>query len=130
MIFKEINTFILSVVLFTVYQSITDDEIFYWEFLAYYHCRFQMESNFRDAKQSVGLNHSQVRDLDKFYFHFNVSLTTVNIAKIIHLKDINKLLYHNASLLNQFIETFGIKPKTLKSHHPVKELLYSGTKAA
>jgi hypothetical protein len=111
------------------------------EVLEYYHCRFQMEFNFRDAKQATGLNHCQARDLDKLDFHFNASLTTVNIMKIIHLKDKNKagkpfsiadykILYHNAFLLNRFIEAFGIKPKNIKSHHHVKELLYFGTKAA
>jgi hypothetical protein len=119
----------------------TDTKMNALEVLEYYHCRFQMEFNFRDAKQATGLNHCQARDLDKLDFHFNTSLTTVNIMKIIHLKDKNKagkpfsiadckLLYHNAFLLNRFIEAFGIKPKTLKSHHHVKELLYFGTKAA
>lgn len=119
----------------------TDTKMNPLEVLEYYHCRFQMEFNFRDAKQSTGLNHCQARDLDKLHFHFNASLTTVNVAKIIHLNDKNKvgkpfsiadykLLYHNAFLLNRFIEAFGIKPKALKSHHHVKELLYFGTKAA
>ena len=119
----------------------TDTQMNALDVLAYYHCRFQMEFNFRDAKQATGLNHSQARDLDKLYFHFNVSLTTVNIAKIIHLSNkMNeklpfsianyKLLYHNAFMLNRFIEAFGVKPKTLKSHHLVKELLYFGIKAA
>ena len=119
----------------------TDTKMNALEVLEYYHCRFQMEFNFRDAKQATGLNHCQARDLDKLYFHFNTSLTTINISKIMHLNDKNKegkpfsiadykLLYHNAFLLNRFIETFGIKPKTLKSHHHVKELLYFGTKAA
>ncbi len=119
----------------------TDTKMNALEVLLYYHCRFQMEFNFRDAKQTTGLNHCQARDLDKLDFHFNSSLTTVNIMKIIHLKDKNKagkpfsiadykLLYHNTFLLNRFIEAFGIKPKTLKSHHHVKELLYFGTKAA
>ncbi len=100
-----------------------------------------MEFNFRDAKQATGLNHSQARDLDKLDFHFNASLTTVNIAKIIHLQDENKtgkpfsiadykLLYHNAFILNRFIEAFGIKPKALKSQINFKELLYFGLKAA
>lgn len=111
------------------------------EVLEYYHCRFQMEFNFRDARQATGLDHSQARDLDKLNFHFNASLTAVNIAKVIQLQDKNnagkpfsiancKLLYHNAFMLNRFIEAFGIKPKTLKSHHHVKELLYFGLKTA
>jgi hypothetical protein len=119
----------------------TDTQMNALDVLAYYHCRFQMEFNFRDAKQATGLNHSQARDLDKLYFHFNASLTTVNIAKIIHLSNKKnagqpfsianyKLLYHNAFMLNRFIEAFGVKPKTLKSHHLVKELLYFGIKAA
>ena len=119
----------------------TDTKMNALEVLEYYHCRFQIEFNFRDAKQATGLNHCQARDLDKLYFHFNTSLTTINISKIMHLNDKNKegkpfsiadykVLYHNAFLLNRFIETFGIKPKTLKSHHHVKELLYFGTKAA
>jgi len=119
----------------------TDTKMNALEVLEYYHCRFQMEFNFRDAKQATGLNHCQARDLDKLDFHFNASLPTINIAKIMYLKDKNKagkpfsiadykLLYHNAFLLNRFIEAFGIKPKALKSHHHVKELLYFGTKAA
>lgn len=119
----------------------TDPKMNALEVLEYYHCRFQMEFNFRDAKQATGLNHCQARDLDKLNFHFNASLSTINIAKIMHLNDKNKagkpfsiadykLLYHNAFLLNRFIEAFGIKPKALKSHHHVKELLYFGTKAA
>jgi len=119
----------------------TDTKMNALEVLEYYHCRFQMEFNFRDAKQATGLNHCQARDVDKLDFHFNSLLTTVNIMKIIHLKDKNKsgkpfsiadykLLYHNAFLLNRFIEVFGIKPKAIKSHHHVKELLYFGIKAA
>ena len=111
------------------------------EVLEYYHCRFQMEFNFRDAKQATGLNHCQARDLEKLYFHFNTSLTTINIVKAIHLSDENnrnkpfsisdyKVLYHNAFLLNRFIRAFGIKPNAIKSHHHFKELMYFGIKAA
>lgn len=111
------------------------------EVLEYYHCRFQMEFNFRDAKQAAGLNQCQARDLDKLYFHFNASLTTINVVKAIHLSDENnrnkpfsisdyKVLYHNAFILNRFIKAFGIKPNAIKSHHHVKELLYFGIKTA
>ena len=43
----------------------TDTKMNALEVLGYYHCRFQMEFNFRDAKQATGLNHCQARDLDK-----------------------------------------------------------------
>jgi len=65
---------------------------------------------FRDAKQATGLNHCQARDLDKLHFHFNTSLTTINIMKIIHLKDKNK----------------AGKPFSIADY----KLLYFGTKAA
>jgi hypothetical protein len=58
----------------------TDTQMNAFDVLAY-HCRFQMEFNFRDAKQATRLNHSQARDLDKLYFHFNASLTTVKYCK-------------------------------------------------
>jgi len=80
---------------------------------------------FQRCQTGYRIESSQARDLDKLYFHFNASLTTVNIAKIIHLNQENKsqqpfsiadykLLYHNAFMLNRFIEAFGVKPKTLK----------------
>ena len=111
------------------------------EVLEYYHCRFQMEFNFRDAKQSTGLTHSQARDLNKLHFHFNTSLTTINIVKAMHLCDETmrakpfsmsdyKIEFHNAFMLNQLIATFGIQPNVVKNHHHVKELLYFGTRAS
>ena len=39
--------------------------------------------NFRDAKQYTGLTHCQAKDKEKLEFHFNASLTSVNIAKAI-----------------------------------------------
>ena len=46
-----------------------------------YKARFQIEFVFRDAKQFTGLTDSQVRDADRLNFHFNASLTALNIAK-------------------------------------------------
>ena len=53
------------------------------ELLEYYHCRFQMEFNFRDAKQSTGLTHSQARDLDKLYLYsFTTLLMTLYLLRM------------------------------------------------
>jgi hypothetical protein len=49
--------------------------------LTYYQLRFQIEFIFRDAKQFTGLCHSQARDEDKLDFHFNMSLSAINIAR-------------------------------------------------
>jgi hypothetical protein len=46
-----------------------------------YKVRFQIEFVFRDAKQFTGLSQCQARSENKLHFHFNTSLSTVNIAK-------------------------------------------------
>lgn len=47
----------------------------------YYTARFQIEFLFRDSKQYTGLSHCQARSEHKLYSHFNISLTTVSLAK-------------------------------------------------
>lgn len=47
----------------------------------YYQLRFQIEFIFRDGKQFMGLNDCQARDESKLDYHFNASLTAVNIAR-------------------------------------------------
>jgi len=46
-----------------------------------YKVRFQIEFVFRDAKQFTGLSQCQARSENKLHFHFNASLSAVNIAK-------------------------------------------------
>lgn len=106
-----------------------------------YHSRFQIEFQFRDAKQAAGLTHCQSRSINKLHSHFNFSLTAVNIAKIIHWENSgesqkpfsiadNKILLHNYLMIEQFIRKFGINPNSKKNHKLVKELLIYGTKVA
>ena len=47
-----------------------------------YKARFQIEFLFRDAKQFTGLSDCQARSEAKLDFHFNASLSAVNIAKL------------------------------------------------
>lgn len=54
------------------------------EILEYYRARFQIEFIFRDAKQHTGLDHCQARSPEKLHFHWNASLTSVNMAKAAH----------------------------------------------
>jgi hypothetical protein len=106
-----------------------------------YHTRFQMEFGFRDAKQFAGLEHSQARSGKKLDFHFNTALTTVNIAKVIQLKDETKrelpfsmrdtkVLFHNALLLQRFFSLFGNPPNSRKNQRYLQELLTFGAIAA
>jgi hypothetical protein len=47
----------------------------------YYRLRFQIEFLIRDAKQYCGLEQCQARSKNKLYFHFNMALSAVSIAK-------------------------------------------------
>jgi hypothetical protein len=62
----------------------------------YYQLRFQIEFIFRDAKQFMGLNDCQARDENKLDYHFNASLTAVNIAR----KAIQQNEIYNKSMNN------------------------------
>ena len=59
----------------------TDTELDARLITKYYQFRFQIEFIFRDAKQFMGLNDCQARDENKLDYHFNASLTAVNIAR-------------------------------------------------
>jgi hypothetical protein len=88
--------------------------------LLYYHSRYQIEFLYRDGKQHTGLNDSQARSENKLNFHFNASLTSINIAKAIHWLSIPKerrgafsmadikTMNHNILMLNRFFDVFGI----------------------
>jgi hypothetical protein len=110
--------------------------------LKYYRTRFQIEFTFRDAKQHTGLNHCQARNQNKLNTHFNMALTTINIAKInnwIHIdKDKReafsmadvKTIHHNELLLKKFFNVFGISPNLTKNKEKIDQLRYYGAKAA
>lgn len=112
------------------------------EIALYYQSRFQIEFLYRDGKQHTGLNDSQARSENKLNFQFNASLTSINIARIIHwlslpkeerktfsMSDI-KTMNHNTLLLQRFIDVFGISPYSIKNQNYVKELIFYGTMAA
>lgn len=60
----------------------TDTELEAETIYRYYKARFQIEFIFRDAKQFTGLHHCQARRQDSLDFHFNASLTALNLAKV------------------------------------------------
>ena len=120
----------------------TDVNLSYDKLLKYYQTRFQIEFLYRDGKQHTGLNDCEARSENKLDFHFNMSLTTINIAKITHwlttpkeerksfsMSDI-KTMYHNELLLNRFFLTFGINPNLAKNKAKALELLDYGKIAA
>lgn len=124
-----------------VYFS-TDTTLDVMDILNTYRTRFQIEFLYRDAKQHTALNTCQALSRNKLDFHFNMSLTAVNVAKIVHwfslpkgqreafsMRDI-KTMNHNALLLERFFEMFAINPNMLKNNQNIKELLLYGTKCA
>lgn len=95
----------------------TDIQMKAIDVLDFYRTRFQIEFCYRDSKQFTGLTDCQSRDLDKLHFHFNASLTSVNIAKVKALEKgavlsmaSVKVLCHNLFLMQRFISVLGIKP--------------------
>jgi IS4 transposase len=92
----------------------------------YYRLRFQIEFLIRDAKQYSGLEHGQARDKNKLHFHFNLSLTNVNIAKAQYhlskprqergafsLQDI-KRMHYNRLITDFILENLGADLKCKK----------------
>lgn len=95
----------------------TDTKMKAMEVLDYYRTRFQIEFCYRDSKQFTGLTNCQSRDLDKLHFHFNASLTSVNLAKVKALEKgiilsmaSVKVLCHNLFIMLRFISVLGIQP--------------------
>lgn len=120
----------------------TDTEMEALDILIFYQSRFQIEFLYRDGKQHTGLNDCQARSENKLDFHFNASLTAINIAKAAHWLNIPtehrksfsmtdiKTINHNALQLNLFFDKFGINPHLPKNINRARELLYYGTIAA
>lgn len=52
-----------------------------------YQCRFQQEFLFRDTKQEAGLEHCQAYGWQRIYFHVNMALSAVSLAKVAHHLD-------------------------------------------
>ena len=99
------------------------------DIIEFYRTRFQIEFCFRDSKQFTGLNHCQARDLKKLDFAFNVSLASVNVAKIIRKEEyptlsigLLKFYLSNIYMLKRFLARSGITPNRTLNAKLVKEL--------
>lgn len=105
----------------------------------YYKLRFQIEFLFRDAKQFTGLEDCQARDARKLEFHFNTSLTALNLAKfeawqrhsgkapfVFSAASVKRRLF-NQHLLERFILNLDLKPSEIKAHPNFSTLCYYGT---
>jgi hypothetical protein len=108
----------------------------------YYKLRFQIEFIFRDAKQFTGLEDCQARDAQKLAFHFNASLSALNLAKVEALQQHSgqapfvfsmasvKRRMLNQHLLDRFICNLDLDPSQIKSHPNYSSLCNYGIIAA
>ena len=60
------------------------------QILKYYKTRLQKGFNFRNAKKFIGLANCQARSKARLDFHFNASLSSVNIGKAIARGGVDK----------------------------------------
>ena len=114
--------------------------------LQYYKARFQIEFIFRDAKQFTGLCDAQTRQPQTLDFHFNASLTALNLAKyedqLSATQDnpkqplppfsmaSHKRVAFNDHLLERFISMLDLNPTLIKSHPNYQNLRSYGIIAA
>lgn len=108
----------------------------------YYQARFQQEFLIRDAKQFTGLNDCQARSTNKLDFHWNCSLTAVNVAKVEHWLNLPqeerkafsmatvKTLHHNQLLIDRFFDILPQGTELTKNDPKVRELYHFGALAA
>ncbi len=90
----------------------TDKDLSAKTIVRYYKARFQIEFIFRDAKQFTGLCDCQARDQKRLAFHFNASLTTLNLAKTEHLQaqsDTRPIPFSMASVKACYFNTYFLQ---------------------
>lgn len=108
----------------------------------YYQARFQQEFLIRDAKQFTGLTHSQARSVEKLEYHWNLSLTAINVAKVEHwlckpradrgpfsMSSV-KTLYHNRLLIEKIFDHLPKQGQLFKISPAIEQLYYFGAIAA
>lgn len=121
----------------------TDPEIDPDKIHLYYKSRFQIEFVFRDAKQFTGLCDCQSRQQARLDFHFNASLTALNLAKLEMQQsqaiDSSTVLpmslsiatyrrqVQNRYFLELIISMLDLDQTLIKSHSNYEKLLHHGS---
>jgi hypothetical protein len=120
----------------------TDTHLDPFKIYHFYKARFQIEFLFRDAKQFTGLCHCQATDQPKLHFHFNASLTALNLARAELINTQNsaqplvcsmasvKALYFNKHFLQRIFSILDFDPNCIKNQYQYFKLLHYGKIAA
>ena len=117
----------------------TDLDLSAYDIFCFYKARFQIEFIFRDAKQFTGLSDCQARSEYKLDFHFNASLTALNLAKfeaqrlhppnqpfVFSMASYKRLAF-NDHLLDIFISNLDLNPTLIKNHPNYQKLRSYGS---
>lgn len=120
----------------------TDPDLDAWKIYRYYKARFHIEFLFRDAKQFTGLADGQMRDEKRLNFHFNASLTSLNLAKaeVMSTQPLDqpavcsiasvKAQYFNQYFLDRIISIFDLDAKSIEKRPEYQSLRECGKIAA
>lgn len=133
---KPVGNKVKTALLFSTDTSLDAETL-----IAYYKARFQIEFLFRDAKQFLGLNDCQARQAKALHFHFNASMTALNLLKLEdrqyqagHGNVISiaswKIRKINAHLLERFSSYLGLDFSRIKSRPDFEEICNYGAIAS
>jgi hypothetical protein len=120
----------------------TDTELEAKEIVRYYRSRFQIEFLFRDARQYTGLGDCQSPKKEALGFHFDASMTALNLLKFQDRKGAEKRAGHvisiqrlkirkfNQYLIDRIISLLDFQPTSIKLHPEYQGLIDYGAVAA
>lgn len=126
-----------KVVLFSTDTSLEAKQIVH-----YYRSRFQIEFLFRDARQYTGLGDCQSPKKKALQFHFDASMTALNLLKLQdregaekrqgHVISIQRLKIRkfNQHLIDRIISLLGFQPTIIKLQPEYQKLIDYGAIAA
>ena len=112
------------------------------QLVRYYRARFQIEFLFRDARQYTGLGDCQSPKEQSLSFHFNASMTALNLLKLQDRQGVRKREGHvisiqrlkirkfNKHLIDRIISMLDFQPTLIKSHPDYQTLIDYGAVAA
>lgn len=112
----------------------TDTELSAQQIFDYYKARFSIEFIFRDAKQFAGFSDCQARSKEALHFHFNASVSSVNLARLLAHEEQKakekfvfsmssiKQRFFNEHLLEMFISKLELDQTAIKNHPQFESL--------
>lgn len=124
--------------IFTALLFSTDLNLPATEIYRFYKARFQIEFLFRDAKQFTGLLDCQARCKQSLHFHFNASMTALNLIKMQDRQLVEKsegrvisvlswkIRKFNEHLLERFSSMLGLNLTLIKSKPEYQNLINYG----